>query len=366
MKALNLSLIVMPVIMASMMSFSSNRNNVILDKNDPKEIKKNISSYPKPTKKYTKVVIVAVKDAMKTITMFDNESGLNSSIKSEVRKLSIYSKDGLDLDLIMYHVNKISKEKNLNAEQTEKLLDEAANTWNVRMKVSMEKGTITQLQKEVNSNLKVALELKQNTDHILSSLQMISSEQVLRNPKIKILPVLFPIENINSVKPISELAETSLIKYKTSGLINNKAEIDKFASAGNAISLTIKGMLSTISVLSDYGDTKYFFSTAVLNANNVKLGSVGVFDMDKISQTYTGLNISVIDYNEMVTHAMDYLNNLNTFFKSGINSISKENVQSFLISERQAYEIIAMQQKLLSANIEDLTKIQRSIDETLR
>jgi hypothetical protein len=365
MKRLNLPQIALPAIIVSMMSFTPYRNT---DKDGPKELKRTMSSYSKPNKKYTKDVVIAVKDAVNTIKMYDNESGLSSSIKSQVNKLSAYAKEGLDLDLVMYNVSRISKEKALSTEETEKLLDEAASTWNTRMKINGQKEVIIQLQREVSANLQSAIDLKQNTDHILSSLQMISSEQVLRNPKIKIFPVLFPIENINArtLKPVSELVEAGLTSYKTSGLSTNKAELSKFTATGNAVTVTLNDMLPNINLLSDKEDTKYPVSAAVLNSSATNLGTIGIFDMVKINQTYAGLNTEHTNYNVLVNQAIDYINNLNTCFKSGVGSISKQNIQDFLASERQAYESIALQQKSLTATIEDLTKLQRSITETLR
>ena len=357
MKSLNFTPIFLFVIVVIMMAFTPYR-----------KVAKDISFYPKPNKKYTKEVTIAVKNAMKIINMYDTEAGLSSSIKSEVTKLTAYAKEGLDLALINYNISKVSKDKKLSAEQTEKILEQTSCTWNTRMKINEQKEILIQLKKEISSNLKIASELKRNTDHVLSSLQMISSDQVLRNPKIKILPVLFPIENISisSLKPVSELVETGLNNYTKSGLSSNKSEIAKFTSVGKSISLTLDNMLPNMNLLSDNEGIKYQVSSTKLNQNIEKLSSIGVFDIEKISQTFTGLSTLHTNYNNLVNLAIDYINDLNTCLKSGVSSISKENIQKFLVSERQTYEIIASQQKSLKDTIENLTKLERSMDETLK
>jgi len=276
----------------------------------------------KPQKRYTKDVKVALKGSVakwKVVSGVD----LEASVKSEVTKLTDYSQVGLDLDLILFRICEMSRNASLTQEQTGNLTTLAMKTWNGRMSVNEQKNIISQLKVELASNLKTANELKLNTETILSNLNLISGEQILRNPKIQILPLLFPLSNLrgDTLTSVSDLVIEGLTDYQTKGLDTNQLEKQKFSSVGKAIAMTIEKTLPTFNSLSDREGTKYQVYSSIWNANTHNLSKIEVFDITKFQQTYSELNSLKTNYNIVVNRATDYLADISRFFNPEDNKI---------------------------------------------
>jgi hypothetical protein len=320
----------------------------------------------KPSKRYTKTVNVAVKGAFDTWKEVSNLD-LSASVKTEVAKLTDYSQEGLDLDLILFRVCEISNNRGLNAEQINDLIMTSTSTWNNKMSIKEQKNIIAQLRTELASNLKTANELKLNTETILSSLSSISGEGILRNPGIKILPLLFPISNLNEKpQPVSELVEYGLFQYQSKGLDTNSLEKQKFTSAGKIVALTIDKTIPIFNSLSDREGTRYPVYTTIWNSNATNLSKINVFDITKFQTTYSDLNSLKNNYNIIVLRSIDYLTDLNKFFKPGNNVITREDIEKILTSERLAFDLIVTYSNSLIKDIESLTALQNIVDEALK
>jgi len=72
------------------------------------------------------------------------------------------------------------------------------------------------------------------------------------------------------------------------------------------------------------------------------------------------------NYNIVVNRATDYLADISRFFNPEDNKIKREDIEKILTSERLAYDLIATYSKSLVANIENLSKLQMVVDETLK
>jgi hypothetical protein len=320
----------------------------------------------KPSKHYAKSVEIALKGS---VAKWESVSGvdLTSSVKTEVIKLADYSSQGLDLDLLLFRVCEMANNRALSTEQMNEIISLGTKTWNNRMSINEQKNIISQLNTELESNLKTANELKLNTETILSNLNLISGDQILRNQKIQILPLLFPITNLdkNPTYSVSDLVTLGLAKYQTSGLDTNKLEKDKFSAIGRAIALTLDKTLPTINSLADKEGTRYPVYSTIWSVNATNLSKIDIFDVTKFQQTYSELNSLKANYNIVIGRATDYLADLNNFFKPANNVIKRDDIEKVLTSERLAYDLINTYSKSLLVNIENLTKLQQVVKEAL-
>lgn len=321
----------------------------------------------KPAKRYSKSVEAAVEGSIKALDV-TNSNKLTSSLKTEVIRLTDYSQQGLDLDLILFRLCEMSRNSSLTQTSTQILFSDAIKTWNSKMSINEQKNIIAQLKVELSSNLKTTKELKLNTETILSTLSFISGKAVLRNSKIQILPLLFPEENLNTnnVKSISELVDAGLNGYLNLKLDTNRLEKQKFSEVGKLIALTLDKTLPTLNSLADKSGNRYPIYTTIWNSNSQNLSKIDVFDITKFQQTYSDLNSLKANYDIVNNRAIDYLNDLNIFFKPSNNLITRQSIEKILTSERLAYDLINTYSKSLLENIQNLEKLQDIVNETLK
>ncbi|MES2429386.1 MAG: hypothetical protein V4556_00535 [Bacteroidota bacterium] len=320
----------------------------------------------KPQKRYTKSVEAAVKGSIKALDTTNNGS-LSASLKTEVTRLTDYSQQGLDLDLLLFRLCEMSNNSSLSPDNTNKLFGEAMKTWNNRMTIKEQKNIIAQLQVELSSNLKTANELKLNCETILSALNMISGDDILRNAKIKILPLIFPKENLDKKTKlsVSDLVAQGLTKYLEQHLDTNQLEKAKFSAAGKAIALTLDKTLPTFNSLADKEGHRYPIYTTIWNANSQNLSKIDVFDITKFQQSYSDLNSLKTNYSIVINRSIDYLTELNNFFKPEKSLITKESLEKILTSERFSYDLIETYSKSLLENIKNITDLQKIVSESL-
>ncbi len=262
----------------------------------------------------------------------------------------------------------MANNKSLSPIQAQELMTLGIKTWNNKMSINEQKNIISQLFVELNSNLKTANELKLNTETILSSLNLISSNQILRNPKIQILPLFFPAANLDNIHNLSvtDLVEKGIIKYQSLGLDTNQIEKQKFSAVGKIIALTIDKTFPTLTSLSDKEGVRYQMYSNIWQSNATNLSKIDIFDVTKFQKTYSELNSLRNNYNIVINRATDYLSDLKKFFNPENNTIRREGIEKILTSERLAYNIIVTYSKSLIENIESLSALQKIVNETLR
>jgi hypothetical protein len=325
--------------------------------------------YPKcskPDKRYTKTVEVAVKGTTKSWGSL-TEAELASTVKTDVIKLTDYSQQGLDRDLLIFRICELGNNRILSAVQVQELMVLGMNTWDSRMSIKEQKNIISQLNVELISNLKTAKELKLNVETILGALNMVSGDQILRNSKIEILPLLFPKSNLDSQpsKSTSDLTDDGLKEYTRRGLDTNKLERQKFSAVANVISLTLDKTFPTLNSLADKDRTRYAMSSVIWTANAPRLSKIDIFEPTKFQATYSDLNSLRTNYDVVIGRALDYLTDLNAFFKPEDKAITRNGLVKILTSERFAYDLIKTYSESLTKNIESLSKLQLVVNETI-
>jgi hypothetical protein len=321
----------------------------------------------KPQKTYTKTVDAALTGSVAKLEEIDGVN-LNATLKTEVVKLADYSQQGLDLDLLIFRMCQMTNNKSMSSEQAQELITLAIKTWNNKMSIKEQENIINQLQVELSANLKSANELKLNTETILSSLNLISGEKILRNKNIAILPCLFPLSNLDSKqeKSVSSIVDEGLANYQKLDLANNEIEKQKFSDTGKIIALTLDKTLPTLSSLADKDGTRYKIYSNVWDANSSTLSKIDIFDITKFQKTYSELNSLKNNYNIVINRATDYLMELNSFFKPEDNILKRNDLEKILTSERLAYDLIVTYSKSLVDNITNLTILQAAVNESLK
>lgn len=81
-----------------------------------------------PTKRYTKSLDIKVKKGIDSLALLPSEN-LELGVTQTVSRLSDYSSEGLDVDLILFHLCEISINKGFSAEQTNALFKTAIDAW---------------------------------------------------------------------------------------------------------------------------------------------------------------------------------------------------------------------------------------------
>lgn len=81
-----------------------------------------------PSKRYTKDLNAKVKASIDSLGFLPSAS-IDLGVKQTVTRLSDYSSDGLDIDLILFRLCEISNNKGFSAEQTNRLFNVAIDAW---------------------------------------------------------------------------------------------------------------------------------------------------------------------------------------------------------------------------------------------
>lgn len=81
-----------------------------------------------PSKRYTKSLDAKVKASIDSITQLSNKS-IDIQVAQTVTRLSDYTSEGLDLDLILFRICEISINKGFTKDQTDHLIQIAMDSW---------------------------------------------------------------------------------------------------------------------------------------------------------------------------------------------------------------------------------------------
>src|ERR1700692_1143785 len=136
-----------------------------------------------------------------------------------------------------------------------------------RLKADAEKrqqqiSTVRLLKEELNTNLKSVNEMRKNTATALGTMLTIGT--VLRHPGIKILPILFPQDNLNPrFKAARGLAAAAMERLAESGLNKDELEVQRFSAAGRMISGTVDKTIGTVQSLADKDHRRYAIAALV-------------------------------------------------------------------------------------------------------
>ncbi|MGZ3883723.1 MAG: hypothetical protein ACXVPQ_05260 [Bacteroidia bacterium] len=355
------------IILFSIFLYRCDDNRGTIDTNGKNVVQHLKLRCTEPQKRYAENVDVAVKGSIDAVKDVENAS-VEAALKTQVEKLTDYSQQGLDLDLILFRICEMSINRNFRSGQTDSLIKEVTDTWNHRLSINEQKNIISQLNVELSSNLKTANELKKNVETILSTISDVAGDQILRNAKIKIFSVFFPKENLNlnGKSSAQELATNGIDAYLRQKLDTNRLEQQKFTAAGKVIAMTVDQTLETLNSLADKDHNRYEFSNEIWKTNSTNLSRIDIFDVTKFQSTYSELNSLRSNYDIVVNRSIDYLKDLRSFFRPDKNVINKEGIEKILTSERFAFDLINTYSKSLKENIQNITELKEVVAGSLK
>ena len=99
-----------------------------------------------------------------------------------------------------------------------------------------QRASVELLKQDLDENIGVVVELKRNAETILRTTKVVYD--ALRNPRLKLLSTLFPVENADSevvVPPSLEYARQQLLSARAQKLLDDPLEQERFHRVGEAI-----------------------------------------------------------------------------------------------------------------------------------
>jgi hypothetical protein len=224
-----------------------------------------------------------------------------------------------------------------------------------------QRNAVSLLNQEFTSNMQSVGELSKNTETLLQL--MSSTAVVLRHPKIKLLPVLFPEANLElgkSAKPAVMLANRAIDSLAQSGLHREQSELDRLTSAGRAIRSTVERTIGTVRSLADGDHARYVIHKDVWESHLPIIRKVNLVPVTTFQESYTDLDRLRSNYDVLVARVIDYLESLRDFFDEN-QEITRERLASVLTAERLAFQIAATYGDQLVTVAERLSVLQRQI-----
>jgi hypothetical protein len=221
--------------------------------------------------------------------------------------------------------------------------------------------TVKLLREELDSNLKSVNEMRKNTDTALSTLLAVA--QVLRNPGIKILPVLFPAENLDpKFTDTPQLANAAMDKLAESGYATDDLEIQKFTAAGRLLAATVDRTLPTVESLADKDDKRYPVSASVWNNYLPVLREITVVDVTQFQKSYADLGSARTNYDIIQARVVDYLQNIREFFRPQNNHITREAIAKVLTAEHLAIQVATAYSEQLISDLASIKALNAQLD----
>jgi hypothetical protein len=229
---------------------------------------------------------------------------------------------------------------------------------------SEQKNIVNLLLKELDGNISVVSELKKNTETFLNG--QLTLSKALRTKEIKILPIMFPLENLDLDKDVntnslSQQAFLTLIKLK---LPNNKLEMMRLNAFSNAITKTIVSIRSTNQDLRDSSRIKYRITDEVWKANIETYKKLNIIDITIFQKVYTQLNHIRNDYEIVSKSTIDYQNALAVYFEKD-NDLTWDKLAVILSQERYSFDLMIEYSKNIANTIADISNVKQKLDSNL-
>jgi hypothetical protein len=237
-----------------------------------------------------------------------------------------------------------------------------------RLKAAAEKrqeeiSTIRLLKQELASNLKSVNEMRKNTQTSLSA--MLTVAQVLRHPGIKILPILFPKENLDpQFQEAPTLAAGAMDRLDESGLLHDQLELQKFTAVGRLLAGTVDKTIGTVESLTDREHQRYMISAQVWNQYLPALREITMVDVTKFQKCYADLASARTNYDIIQSRIVDYLESVRGFFRPTDNQITKEGLGKVLAAEHLAIQLSVVYGQQLVADISSIKALSNTLDTT--
>ena len=216
--------------------------------------------------------------------------------------------------------------------------------------------TVRLLRQELNSNQRSVNEMRKNAVTGLETMQTVAT--VLRNPGIKILPILFPQDNLNpKFKATPGLAAGAMDKLAESGLNKDDLEVRKFTAAGRLIASTVDKTIGTVESLADKDHRRYTISAQVWDQYLPVLWEITVVDVTEFQKCYSDLTSARANYDIILSRIVDYLESVREFFRPQNNQITREGVGRVLTAEHLAIQLSNSYGQQLVSDLASIKKL---------
>lgn len=285
---------------------------------------------------------------------------LKNTIAEKVAILASFSQQGLDLDLVLFRICEMSINRNLSEKQTSELIAQAVNSWNGNLPTQEQVNLLNLLKQELVSNIQTLEELRKNSINAFEIIKTIAGERVLRNPGIKILPILFPVENITSLDDsisIISLVDSIDQRLYNSRLLKDSLEVYKFNQAGQSIRSTVFRTQSVLESLSDKDQNRYLIQTEIWDNNQEVLRKINIFSTVDYQKAYRNLKLSRTNYDILMANFMNYIKQIEFFFNPERGSLDRNKLVGFLTTERFTIDLMIDFGNELSKNIKELSML---------
>ncbi len=228
-----------------------------------------------------------------------------------------------------------------------------------------QQNTLGLLKTELGGNLKVANELRKNTETLLALFAQTAT--LLRRPGIEIFAVLFPAENISgkATTPPAELSRRALESLQQRGLDSNALEQQKFASAASLIAATVDRTVPAMESLRDRARTRYVPKSEIWDNNQDILRKM--FEQVTPFQTaYSNLRSLRANYDIVGDRVIEYQSAVRDFLRPQDNRVTVESLTRLLSTERLALSVGSAYGEDLVTNIAALRDLSRHADQQPR
>ncbi len=198
---------------------------------------------------------------------------------------------------------------------------------------------LSQLQSELNQNLKTLNELKLNTENFLDI--NLNLSQILRTEGIDLLIMMFPTINLelDTVVNTVELANHSFDQIMGQNLHKNELQMNRLDAAGKAIRATIDRTIPTLNSLGDLNQSRYIINKEIWNTNLDSYRKMSIVDVTKYQDIYAELQLIRNDYGIIASNSINFYTSVSNFLDPD-SQINKQGLASALSAERQTYKLI--------------------------
>ena len=235
-----------------------------------------------------------------------------------------------------------------------------------RLKAAAEKReeeitTIRLLKQELVSNLKSIDEMRKNAQTALGA--MLTVAQVLRHPGIKVLPILFPMENLDpKFQGTPTLAAGAMERLDESGLLHDQIELQKLSAAGRLLAGTVDKTIGTVESLADRSHQRYAISTQVWNQYLPVLRDVTMVDVTKFQKCYADSASARTNYDIIQSQIVAYLESVREFFRPANNQITKDGLERVLTAEHLAIQLSTAYGQQLVADLSSIRALSKTLN----
>ena len=221
---------------------------------------------------------------------------------------------------------------------------------------------ISRLSVELNRNLGVADQLRKNTIVMITEFKTLT--EVVREPGIEILTILFPAKNLDLAIPDSKtttFADDAMDQLRDSGLLANQLEMQKITAAAHLIFETIQATRSTVKSLQDPDRKRYVFSNNVWVSERTNIEKVVATDLSPYQTSYGNLELLRANYDVVTQHFIEYLADLESFFDPVKHQITREGLRQILIKERYTDGLLLTYGKELADQMAQLKSLNERL-----